>query len=371
MTAPSAFSEHLPTLQRAWDATSLNSLMFCPTYYKRTHIEGWRGSKVDLEFGGYAASSFAKYRMARIEGKSKAEAQAIAVLHALRISGHYHEDENGERQWVPWGGEYLDMWRCKGETPFKNAKGNRAKCPWSYKGKWFPGEGPSTCGRCGSETETERRWLPEDNKKDRHALIRLIVWWTEEQPEDLDNAFHTIHLPDGRPGVEYHFMVPTPWTTPFGEPYILTGYFDEVGALGDEVFINDDKTTKGSLGKSYWQRYAPNVQVDWYDVAGQLLFPQLGIRGVRISAAQTLVGGARFGSHFFYRTEEQREETLAEIEWWIRQAERYAEADHWPMNKANCRMCVFNEVCALPASQRERKLEAEFTKDKWNPLEAR
>lgn len=140
---------------------------------------------------------------------------------------------------------------------------------------------------------------------------------------------------------------------------------------GSERFVTDNKTTKTFLGQQYWAQFSPNTQVDLYDLVGNILFPQLNLSGVAIEAAQTSVGGAKFAVQTFYRNEEQRAETLQTIEWWIKQAERFAIDDFWPMNTASCKMCSFNSVCSRPPSQRERILNANFTRRHWNPLEER
>jgi len=111
--------------------------------------------------------------------------------------------------------------------------------------------------------------------------------------------------------------------------------------------------------------------VDIYDLIGYLLFPSLKIQGVIIEAAQTMVEGARFGTYINRRTDAQREELLNDLEWWIKQAETFAEADHWPMNRAACTICQFNGVCSAEPARRETLLRADFTKRHWNPLENR
>lgn len=393
--AKSIWSAGNSRLQRAWDATSLRALMFCPRYYQLSIIEGWRGSSVDLEFGILYHGALDVFDKARLAGKSKAEATLLAVRWALENSGHYVEvnpelpcgDPEELKQWVPWGGRYARMWRCTGlrdgeKVPYKNAKGNAAKCPYSHKGRWEQTEPPSICGECGAEIEVQDVWWTERPDKDRPALIRMVCWYCEEQPEELGSSGVAPYaFPDGTPAVELNFVVPLPWQTPQplplngtvreGEDYLLCGYLDGLRTFGDEMFVGERKTTKKGLNKGFWAGFSPHIQVDTYDVAGAAMFPNLPISGVLVEGAQALASGARFGYHLAYRNEAQREEYMRDLRYWLDSAERYAEDGYWPMNRANCWLCGFKGVCGKNPASREEILKAEFEKSHWNPLEER
>lgn len=348
-----------------WDATSLSALMRCPRYYKYTIIDGYKApGSIDLEFGRYFASSVEVYKKARLKGLDKEEASTKALKYAVTATW---DEEKG-----PWSGQYEDQWRCTGTEPYKNRKGNRAKCPWSHKGQFFPAPAPSPCGECGSPTETLRRWVSSDPAKDRPALIRAVVWWCDEQPDRIEDGAFPYSFPDGTPAVEFSAPIPSPWTAPTGERYILTGYFDDISIFGGEHLISDNKTTKKALNKMYWKQYSPNVQIDNYDLIGSVLLPDLHLRGVRIDAVQVLVGGARFGAQIFYRNEDQREEYLEDVRYWLGQAEVFAATGHWPMNRASCAICPFAEkVCSKERSKREGYLKQFFEVRHWDPLKAR
>ena len=162
------FSTVVPGLQLAWDATSFGALMFCPRYYQLSIIEGWRKpGTVDLEFGGFFASSVEMFKKFRHNGDSKDDA-LVKVLRWLLEATAYADGSF-------WSGSYDVRWRCTGSEPYRNPKGNRAKCPWSHKGVWVPGLAPSHCGHCGSPTEVGRHWISNDPYKDRYTLVRLIV----------------------------------------------------------------------------------------------------------------------------------------------------------------------------------------------------
>ncbi len=279
-------------------------------------------------------------------------------------------DEGGV--WKPWGGSYETQWHCLGEQKYKNSKGNAAKCPYSHKGKWFFSDGPSICGECGSDTETVVNWIPHDKLKHRNTLIRLVVWWCEEQPEDYtQGGLEPYAFPDGTPAVELAFRIPLYFKSPHGETYILCGYLDNLASFVGDKFTVDAKSTKNALSAAHFATFSPNMQFDVYDLAGSVLFPDLHLRGILVDAAQILQGGARFGLHPIYKTEAHREELLKDIELLIRDAEAMAEANYYPMRRANCWKCHFKAVCSMPPASRKMFLEGNFKKEHWNPLKER
>ena len=389
------FSSSIPNLQIVWDSTSLRSLQHCPYKYKLEILEGWRQIEaVDLEFGGMYQTAVEAFQKARLSGSSKEEAQDLALKTILEISGQYDD----EGKWVPWGGAYLDRWRCLGQAgikctvcegknkkqceacrgtgyenglrAYRNEQGNRAKCPWSHAGKWFLGDGPSTCGSCGSPTERGNHWVAYHPTKNRYSLVRLVIWFCEEQDET--KGLQPYRFPDGTAAVELNGVIPLGGHAPSGEEYHLAVNIDEIVSFGSENFILDNKSTGRSAGKFYFSQFSPDVQFDTYDMVGAILFPDLNLSGVMVRAAQTMSGGARFQIHTIYKTQEQREEHWRDTQYWIKEAEKHALEDRWPQNKSKCAMCQFNGVCSRPASDREDALEENFVKrPRWNPIERR
>ena len=375
MTAPSPFCASNPKLQQAWDATSLRVLMECPRKYEYQILRGFKGSKIDLEFGILYHEGVEAFTRERLSGASHADATIAAVKDVMTKSGTYvqcgHEDESVSLDWKPWGGTYEDQWRCKGTEKYKNAKGNAAKCPWSHKGKWFMEPSPSVCGECGSATETASRWIPTNPTKDRFTALRLVAWYCFDQPEDFTKGLVPYKFPDGNPAVEVSFRLPLPHLTPKDGAYILCGHLDKIVSYDKDYFVSDHKTTKQTLSKVFWTKYNPDVQMDTYDLAGATMFPGLGVKGLIVEGAQTMVGGARYGMQIYYRTDAQREEYLNDLRFWLDRAEEYAENDRWPMNRSHCWLCDFRGVCSKDPDQRERYLEADFIVEHWNPLEER
>lgn len=362
--APSPFSAGNPRLQVAWNSSSLQELQFCPRKYQYTVLDGWKpGSAVDLEFGGYFAAAVERYYRARLAGSSRDDAQLDTLDWLLRETW---------RDGRPWGGTVQEEWRCSGAEPYKNAKGNKAKCPYSHSGQFFPAPAPDICGECGSAVEVHRNFVADHKTKNRKTLVRAFAWWVEEQPERLQDGVYPYTFPNGTPAIELSGVVPLPRQTPSGENYLLTFHLDQIAALGDELFVQDQKTTTKSLGPEFWGGYSPHMQMDTYDLIVTLLFPDLPIAGILLDAVQTQVGGARFARRPLYKRESQREEQLDIILRVIADAERYAAEDHWPMNKRSCWLCPFKRVCSKPPEERNRYLAADFEKgETLNPLAIR
>lgn len=359
-----AFSKVNPKLQIAWDASSLKSLQFCPRHYQYQNLEGWQGDSVDLIYGRHIASGFELFQKERLNGASIEDALVKVVRWALEET---YDDETGET----WGGHYETMWKCEGTTPYKNAKGNRAKCPFAFERAWFPGDAPDICVECRSGIKTERRFISE-HVKNRQSLIRALIWYGLDQPEDLNDGYRPYVFPNGQPAVELSGRMPFPRQSPFGETYLLTWNFDYIGQWGDELFITDNKTTSKTLNGQFFDAYAVDTQFDTYDMVGSIAFPDLNIRGTMVDAVQVTAGGVDFGRHPYYKDEHQREEHLKDLDIWIGLAEQFALADYWPMNKRNCWLCPFKQVCAKPPADREYALKGAFVKgERWNPLRQR
>lgn len=363
MTSESHMSPHNPRLQVAWDSSSLGAVQFCPRYYEYTMLEGWSGDQTDLIFGGYAAAGFEHYQKLRVAGLNKEDA-LFAVIRKIM--------HDTWREGSPWGGTWETMWKCTGVNKYKNKKGNAAKCPYAHKAMWFPGDKPDVCGECGSPTIEEKRYLPDHPSKNRISLVRMLIYYIDDQPEELTDGLHPYVFPDGTAAVELSFRLPLPWSSTFGDQYILSGHLDYIGVFGDEMFPVDNKTTTKTLNQAFWDSYSPHYQLDTYDVAVTMVFPDLPLAGVLIDAVQVTVGGANFARHAIYKTEAQRQEHWEQIEFWIKQAEAYALAGKWPMNKRNCWLCPFKNVCNKDPAERGRYLAASFTqREPWNPLTPR
>jgi hypothetical protein len=269
----------------------------------------------------------------------------------------------------PWRGEYVDQWRCQGEKPYRNDKGNRAKCPYSHKGAWFDAPAPSRCGKCGSQTETVSKWIPFDNHKNRLNLFRLVYAYTEE----ANVSPLTPLLVGGKPAVEMHFELPIPGiSTSEGESFTAVGHLDSVKQETETSgFITDLKTTKKTLGDGYFRQFSPNVQIEWYDTFGKFVIPGFEVQGILIEAAQLFVDGVRLELQPVFVNEGVTEENLKTLPYWLGQAEAFAKAEFWPQNKSNCAICPFRSVCTANPRERQEILEEHFERVYWNPTKER
>lgn len=376
-----AFSSSNPNLQIVWDASSLKSLQFCPRHYQYANLEGWQSPSVDLAFGRLLASALERYQKSRLDGKTKLDATLVAVRWAMEetyFERYEHANQGGEIieievEGSQWGGHYETMWKCKGEKPYKNAKGNRAKCPFAFVDAWYPGEAPDFCGSCGSSCHQERRYLPDDAKKNRQSLVRAIIWYAEDQPEELSDGLAPHKFDDGTYAVELSGKLPLPYTTETtGERYVLAYNLDYIGNFGYEQFIVDNKSTTKPLNDKFFNAYSPETQFDTYDMVASLAFPALDVKGVLLDGIQVMVGGVEFGRRPYYKTEAHREEHLEDLGHWLRYAEDLAVRGYWPMNKRSCWLCPFARVCELPPSLRQGFLKSNFVKQpRWNPAAER
>lgn len=383
MTDPNPFTQALPTQLRAWDSTALRSYLTCPRRYQYEIVNGWRRDNTSLRWGSLYHGAVEEYDECRCRGLSKAEALEVAFAWALENSGDrvvikVSDDGEGEGEiWKPWGSTWTSFWRCTDEGPLLKSgpnKGQPNEKKRCHNAK-FEQEGVNilgTCPECGKPTEVVERWVHADPAKNRHSLLRALVWYVDEQSEEGGVQPYT--FPDGRPGVELSFQVPLPINTPDGEPYILCGHMDSFVTAYDEVGVRERKTTATTIGSYYFDRYSPDVQIDTYDLVASVLFPELAAKWVMLEATQTGANFARFHRHFIRSTEGRREEHLKDIINWIKRAEADAAAGYYPTNKASCYShggCPFRDICTKDPSTRETWLAASFVKNHWNPLKTR
>lgn len=364
----SPFSTLTPGLQLVVDSTSLALWQFCPERYRLEQIEGYRGvggTSVDLEFGKFMASAYETYKKGRMAGMDKDTATLAALTYVMEAT--WNEDG------TQWGGTFEKQWHCLGTEPYRNAKGNRAKCPYAHKNVWFPEPSPEICGECGSATELETHYLPDHYAKNRIGLARAVVWWCDEQPQDMEDGLSPYVFPDGTPAVEFFAMAPLPYTTSLGERFILTALFDEISQFGDERFVLDNKTTKKPLDEALFSSYAPNMQFDNYDLLAATAFPSLGIQGVIADFTQLLKDAVRTTRWVYYKTDSQREEHLKLLGRILKDMELAAVENYYPMNKRNCGFCPHRGFCALPPEEREeaRRRAGLVKSTPWNPMQIR
>lgn len=304
-----SFSTELPTLQIAWDSTSLSALLECPRKYQLSHIQGWspRLESVHLTFGILYHGAIERYDHAKASGATHSEAIVAAVR-------------------------------------------------WTLTETW--------------NKELRRPWTSDDKHKNRLTLIRSIVWYLTQFAED---TLETVILSNNKPAVELSFRFDSDIS--FGSTrYVLCGHLDRVAKFQDLLWINDHKTTKSSIeGDDYFARYSPDNQMSMYAFAGKVIY-NVPVQGVIVNAAQVMVTFTRFRRGFAHRTEAQLSEWYEHTKFYIKQAEKFATANFWPMNIKSCGLyggCPFRSICGKDPSVREQWLQAGFKKRVWDPLKIR
>lgn len=331
---PGAPSPFLPgtLIQFAWDSTSLGWLKTCPRLYQYSMIDGWRsrGGSVHLLFGGWYHS-------------------ALETYDRIRSAGGDHKD--ALREVVAW----------------------LMKKTWIY---------PETDADVepGEEHGRGHPWKSNHNLKTRETLVRSVIWYIDQFGET--DTCHTVQLANGKPAVELSFRLEMDWgprddgKRPIDgsvQPYVLSGHLDRVVEFQGANYVMDRKTSSTTIGSYYFDQYDPDNQMSLYSMAARVIY-KTPVRGVIIDAAQIAVGFSRFTRGFTFRTDSQIEEWLNETKAWLRLAEGFAEANHWPMNDKSCHQyggCAFRGVCSKSPEVRQKFLESGFEKRQWNPLEPR
>ncbi len=208
-------------------------------------------------------------------------------------------------------------------------------------------------------------WQSTHNTKTRENLIRSIIWYAEFfNPDPLE----TVILSDGRPAVEYSFALE------IDDGLVYSGHIDRLVRYGDDVYVQDQKTTGGTIGSYYFDGFDPDIQMSGYTFAAKTIWPG-PIKGVIIDAAQIAVGFTRFERGFTFRTNAKLEEWYADTLYWIATARTAYQHDYWPRNRTSCGKyggCQFRQVCQRSPEVRPQFLKADFVQGKqWNPLEKR
>jgi len=319
------------SIQWAWDSTSLGAFKKCPRFYQYKIIEGWQpnGEGIHLRWGREFHSALEDYEHSKVAGVKHDDA-VHDTLRALL---------------------------CRIED-------------------WDP----------DPRTKTEEL-------KTKANLVRSVVWYLDHYEND---AAKTVVLPSGKPATEVSFRFELdygPQQTELypvtleelektGDPnktlqhqnYYLCGHLDKIVEFSGDKYVMDHKTLSSTPSSSYFDSFDLDNQMSLYTLAGQIILNS-PVKGVIIDAIQVAVGFSRCTRGFTYRTPDQLEEWMETTKHWLREAERCAEADSWPMKDTSCNMyggCEFREVCSKSPQVRSKWLEAKFKKEEpWNPLKPR
>lgn len=331
------FLQSRPTLQFAWDNSSILLLKECPRKYQYAILEGWRPKHQapPLYFGGLFHKCLEIYDALRAQGTDHDAAQLQAVIAAMRRTAAYEpvlvRDPEGDMELVD---------QESGEVVKASI---RERCVL---------------------------WISDDPNRSRRSLVRSIIWYTEHFKHD---ALRTFTFPDGTPAVELSFQFALPMSTPEGDPYLYVGHIDKIAEMAGQLWNVERKHTKNTLSSSYFANYSPNSQVSGYSFAGKVVLSR-PVSGTIVDATQVAVDFNRHMRHIASRNQDQLDEWLMNTCHWIRLAEHFSEIDYWPMNEESCHKysgCQFREVCSKSPGSRAGWLEAKFVRNPWNPLKAR
>lgn len=336
----SSFSAALPTLQLAWDSTSLGALKKCPRFYQYSIIEGRSLglSNAHLKFGIVFHSATELYARLRAEALGHDSALLLALKHAI-----------------------IETW----------------------------------------DFALSRPWVSEEPTKTRDTLFRSIIWYLDQFQND---RLKTIILANGDPAVEQSFRFDSGLTTASAyetcqacngtgyDPgtnctcasclgdlvvpshYLLCGHIDRIVEWNGEVWITDKKTTKYDLDDNYFKQYTPDNQISLYAIAGIITLNK-EIDGLIIDGCQILVTGSRFRRRPIPRSTEVLEAWLKDLQFYLREAEVYARENYWPQRETSCgygrNQCQFRPVCSAEPVIRETLLDSMYQKRVWDPLKPR
>ena len=309
--------------QFAWDSTSLKAAFACPRLYFYTMIGQYSDgqSSVHLIFGGLYAKALETYhKLTVIDGATHNEALRSVVRSTMIESWVHNLDANKERR--PGTGHAVEF---------------------------------------------------HHSAKTRENLIRTIIWYLEEFK---NSDFKTMVAADGRPAVEFSFKIEA------DNNIILCGHNDRIVEYDGSFFVQDQKTTGGTVSAASFEAYDMDIQMSLYTFAGKAIY-SAPIKGVMIDIAQVAVCFSRFMRGFTYRTEDQLEEFYTNIMAKIKEIRYYSilyaqtgDMEVFPMNFTACGNyggCPFRKVCRQPRQFRQKFLDSNISKRAvpWNPLENR
>ena len=309
----SSFSTECPSLQIAWDSTSIGLLKECPRKYYLSMLAnagaGYapRHESVHLIFGLHYHAALEQYDHERAAGKDHQSATIAAVRRAL-----------------------VDTW----------------------------------------DPVLQRPWLSDDGNKNRYTLIRSVVWYLEQFADD---TVKTTILANGKAAVELSFRFESDYTSFTGEKFWLCGHLDRMGEFHGQQYILDRKTSKNTIGQDFFQKYSPDNQFTLYSFAAKVVYA-LPTVGLIVDAAQIAVTFTRFQRGIVQRTPEQLEEWYKDLGFWLGIAQHCAKSGDWPMNDKSCGLyggCPFRDICGKSPSVREQWLKAGFHTRVWDPLKVR
>ena len=321
-----AFSAATPGLQLVWDSTSYSLFQACPFKYYLTIIQGIvpKQRSINLAFGIAWHSALERY-------------------HRLKAEGLDHERAL--------------LWTIA-ETYYRQLRTSGERTLYSH----------------GYHEESVPDGSPQKNAR---TLCRTLVAYLDQYGKA--DYFHTLILPSGKAAVELSFCIPIPST-----PFSWAGHLDRIVTTDEpldlsqplpstvpHIYNSDYKTTASSLDANYFQQFSPDVQMSGYTFATQIILP-FPTKGTYVDAIKILVTGQEFARQLIPRSTSQLEEFVKGFLSDMKEAQRYAEEQDWPMRFTSCRGpygdCQFRRsVCSKSPASRLGFLKADFEQRVWDP----
>ncbi len=304
------FSDVVPTLRLAWDATMLTAYMRDPLTYFWKHVQGYGTPRTNntLSFGTIWHEATGAFDAATYAGADRVEALRAGIARAKEKA-----DEMG--------------------LPYTGKKGDEAK-------------------------------------RNLRTLLRALIWWEQDT---LHRKWRALPNGDGSPAIEVRFVLPLGVRAYTGEEFVLCGSFDSAIEDEDgNAWVLERKTTTKTLGPFFWQTYDPCMQTYLYDYVAPQLYPERRLRGVIVEAMQTGVEFSRSETHNIVRTDEQRAHWHEVMLYWMRRAEQDARDDAWK-RALNCEATQYGSIYKDIQKRDPRVWQALLNTDLekrelWNPL---
>lgn len=315
----SSFSKALPSLQIAWDSTSIGNLKTCPRKYFYSQVYGISQ--------GQAAWGWAP------------RAESVHLVFGLLFHGATERYDHLRADGVEFEQAVIEVIR------------------WTLAATW--------------DKATGRPWNSDDPNKNRFTLVRTLVWYLDQFKDD---PVSTVILANGKPAVELSFRFELGFnSTATGEPFLLCGHLDRLGVLEDKTYILDKKTSKNTINSDFFKKFSPDNQFSLYTLGAKVIWPG-EVKGLIVDAAQVAVTFSRFQRGLVYRDDAQLDEWLRDTRFYIKQAEYFAKSGYWPQNDKACGNyggCEFRGICARSPVVRDQWLKADYVARQWDPLQVR
>lgn len=217
------------------------------------------------------------------------------------------------------------------------------------------------------DKDLNRPWASGDSNKNRATLVRTLIWYVDKWQND---PLETIILANGKPAVELSFRFNLDYFTASGEQYSLCGHLDRVVKFQNQIWLSDLKSTRHTISEEYFAQYTPDNQMSTYSFGGKVVY-SFPVVGIIIDAVQVAVTFSHFERGMVHRTDEQLDEWHKDLGSYLKQAEGYARAQHWPQNDKACYRCAFRGLCNKPPSAREQWIGPNMGIRVWDPLQRR